>query len=79
MMQKELNIYIKMEFFIEILKLIISQLFHFMTKKMKVNCKLTDFGSSRKLNMLMTNMTFTKDIGTPKYIALEVLDRKNII
>ncbi|ELP83590.1 protein serine/threonine kinase, putative [Entamoeba invadens IP1] len=42
----------------------------------KVNAKLTDFGSSRNINMLQTNMTFTKGIGTPKYMAPEVLDRK---
>ncbi|ELP89954.1 tyrosine kinase, putative, partial [Entamoeba invadens IP1] len=42
----------------------------------KVNAKLTDFGSARNVNMLMTNMTFTKGIGTPKYMAPEVLERK---
>ncbi|KAL7711807.1 Protein serine/threonine kinase [Entamoeba marina] len=42
----------------------------------KVNAKLTDFGSSRNINMLMTNMTFTKGIGTPVYMAPEILDRK---
>ena len=41
----------------------------------KVNCKLTDFGSSRNINLLMTNMTFTKGIGTPKYMAPEILER----
>ncbi|ELP93724.1 serine/threonine protein kinase HT1, putative [Entamoeba invadens IP1] len=41
-----------------------------------VNAKLTDFGSSRNVNMLMTNITFTKGIGTPKYMAPEVLDKK---
>ncbi|KAL7717778.1 Protein serine/threonine kinase [Entamoeba marina] len=41
----------------------------------QVNAKLTDFGSSRNINMLMTNMTFTKGIGTPKYMAPEILDR----
>ena len=41
-----------------------------------VNCKLTDFGSSRNMNMLMTNMTFTKGIGTPKYMAPEILKRE---
>ncbi|ELP84585.1 protein serine/threonine kinase, putative [Entamoeba invadens IP1] len=41
-----------------------------------VNGKLTDFGSSRNINMLMTNMTFTKGIGTPVYMAPEILDKK---
>lgn len=40
-----------------------------------VNGKLTDFGSSRNINMLMTNMTFTKGVGTPKYMAPEVLNK----
>ncbi len=39
----------------------------------EVNGKLTDFGSSRNINMLMTNMTFTKGIGSPTYMAPEVL------
>ncbi|ELP85704.1 protein serine/threonine kinase, putative [Entamoeba invadens IP1] len=41
----------------------------------KVNAKLTDFGSARNLNLLMTNMTFTKSIGTPAYMAPEVLNQ----
>ncbi|ELP90348.1 protein kinase domain containing protein, partial [Entamoeba invadens IP1] len=41
-----------------------------------VNAKLTDFGSSRNVNMLMTNMTFTKGIGTPTYMAPEVLKKE---
>ncbi|EDR26223.1 protein serine/threonine kinase, putative [Entamoeba dispar SAW760] len=40
-----------------------------------INCKLTDFGASRNINMLMTNMTFTKAIGTPKYMAPEILNK----
>ena len=43
---------------------------------LNVNGKLTDFGSSRNINMLMTNMTFTKGIGTPKYMAPEVLNQE---
>ncbi|GAB1223499.1 hypothetical protein ENUP19_0149G0037 [Entamoeba nuttalli] len=43
----------------------------------EVNCKLTDFGSARNINMMMTNMTFTKGIGTPKYMAPEVLNREH--
>ncbi|ELP89112.1 protein serine/threonine kinase, putative [Entamoeba invadens IP1] len=42
----------------------------------KVNAKLTDFGSSRNINMMMTNMTFTKGIGTPKYTAPEILKKE---
>ena len=41
-----------------------------------VNGKLTDFGSSRNINMLMTNMTFTKGIGSPNYMAPEVLNKE---
>ena len=41
-----------------------------------VNGKLTDFGSSRNVNLLMTNMTFTKGVGTPVYMAPEVLDKE---
>ncbi|ELP90574.1 serine/threonine protein kinase HT1, putative [Entamoeba invadens IP1] len=40
-----------------------------------VIAKLTDFGSSRNFNMMMTNMTFTKGVGTPSYMAPEVLKR----
>ncbi|ELP83899.1 protein kinase domain containing protein, partial [Entamoeba invadens IP1] len=43
----------------------------------KVNAKLTDFGASRNINMMMTNMTFTKGIGTPKYMAPETLEKRN--
>ena len=39
------------------------------------NTKLTDFGSARNVNLLMTNMTFTKGIGTPKYMAPEILNK----
>ena len=41
-----------------------------------VNGKLMDFGSSRNINLLMTNMTFTKGIGTPTYMAPEVLNEE---
>ena len=41
-----------------------------------VNGKLTDFGSSRNINMLMTNMTFTKGIGSPVYMAPEVFNKQ---
>ena len=40
------------------------------------NGKLTDFGSSRNVNMLLTNMTFTKGIGTPAYMAPEILNKE---
>ena len=42
-----------------------------------VNAKLTDFGSSRNINMLLTNMTFTKGIGSPKYMAPEILKKEH--
>ncbi len=43
-----------------------------------VNAKLTDFGSSRNINLLMmTNMTFTKGIGTPVYMSPEVLNQEH--
>ncbi|EDR22739.1 protein serine/threonine kinase, putative [Entamoeba dispar SAW760] len=45
--------------------------------KIQVNCKLTDFGASRNINMLMTNMTFTKGVGTPMYMAPEVLKKEH--
>ena len=38
-----------------------------------VTAKLTDFGSSRNINMMMTNMTFTKGIGSPTYMSPEIL------
>ena len=41
-----------------------------------VNGKQTDFGSLRNINLLMTNMTFTKGVGTPKYMAPEVLNHR---
>ncbi|ELP84279.1 protein serine/threonine kinase, putative [Entamoeba invadens IP1] len=44
-------------------------------KGIPVNAKLTDFGSSRNVNMMRSNMTFTKGIGTPMYMSPEVLDQ----
>ncbi|ELP85065.1 protein serine/threonine kinase, putative [Entamoeba invadens IP1] len=38
-----------------------------------VNAKLTDFGSSRNVNSLITNITFTRGIGTPAYMPPEIL------
>ena len=46
-------------------------------ENVQINGKITDFGSSRNLNLMMTNMTFTKGIGTPKYMAPEVLNREH--
>ncbi|ELP92541.1 protein serine/threonine kinase, putative [Entamoeba invadens IP1] len=40
----------------------------------EVNAKLSDFGSARNVNLLMSNLTFTKDVGTPKYMAPELLN-----
>ncbi|ELP85989.1 protein serine/threonine kinase, putative [Entamoeba invadens IP1] len=42
----------------------------------QIIAKLTDFGSARNVNLLMTNMTFTNGIGTPKYMAPEVLNKE---
>ncbi|ELP85490.1 protein serine/threonine kinase, putative [Entamoeba invadens IP1] len=42
----------------------------------KVNAKLTDFGSARNINMLMTNMSFTKGIGTPVDMAPEIVKKE---
>ena len=42
-----------------------------------INSKLTDFGSSRNVNMLMTNMTFSKGIGTPIYMSPEALNKQH--
>ncbi|ELP92305.1 protein serine/threonine kinase, putative, partial [Entamoeba invadens IP1] len=42
-----------------------------------VDAKLTDFGSARNVNLLITNMTFTKGIGTPKYMAPEILNKQH--
>ena len=42
-----------------------------------VNAKLTDFGATRNVNQMMTNMTFTKGIGTPAYMAPEILNREH--
>ena len=41
-----------------------------------VNCKMTDFGSARNVNQMMTNMTFTKGIGSPAYMAPEILNKQ---
>ncbi|ELP90854.1 protein serine/threonine kinase, putative [Entamoeba invadens IP1] len=41
-----------------------------------INAKLTDFGSSRNINLLMTNMTFTNGVGTPIYMSPEVLKKQ---
>ena len=40
------------------------------------NGELTDFGSSRNVNMLMTNMTFTQGIGSPTKKAPEVINKE---
>ena len=42
-----------------------------------VNGKLTDFGSARNINLLMTNMTFSKGVGTPVFMAPEVLKHEH--
>ena len=47
-----------------------------LNENVPINCKLSDFGSARNINLLMTNMTFTKGIGTPAYMAPEILNRQ---
>ena len=47
-----------------------------LVSNVNVNAKLTDFGTSRNINLLMTNMTFTKGIGTPVYMAPEILQQE---
>ena len=42
-----------------------------------INAKLTYFGSSRNINLMMTNMTFTKGIGTPTYMSPEILNKQH--
>ena len=41
-----------------------------------VNGKLTDFWSSQYINPLMTNVTFTKGVGTPTYMASEMFNEE---
>ncbi|ELP88014.1 protein serine/threonine kinase, putative [Entamoeba invadens IP1] len=38
-----------------------------------VNAKLADFGMSRNINMLITGVTFTKGVGSPIYMAPEMI------
>ncbi|EMD47540.1 serine/threonine kinase, putative [Entamoeba histolytica KU27] len=45
-------------------------------ENIKVNGKLTDFGSARNVNLMLSNMTFTKGIGSPTYMAPEILNKK---
>ena len=40
------------------------------------NGKLTDFVSQNNINLLMTNMTFTKGVGTPTDMAPAVLKQE---
>ena len=44
-----------------------------MEEDVPVNAKLTDFGSSKNVSMIQSNLTFTKQFGTPVYMAPEVL------
>ena len=44
-----------------------------MENDVPVNAKLTDFGSSKNVTMIQSNLTFTKQFGTPIYMAPEVL------
>ena len=40
-----------------------------------IDGKLTDFQSSRNINLTLTNMTFTKGVGTPTYMTSEILNK----
>ena len=40
-----------------------------------LNCKLMGFVSSRNVNMLMTDMTFTMGVGSPNNMVSEVLNK----
>ena len=44
-----------------------------MTEDMKINAKLSDFGSNRNVNMLVTSVTFNNQQGCPKYMAPEFI------
>ena len=48
----------------------------FLEDNVIVNGKLTDFGSSRNINMMMTNMTFTKGIGTQTYMSTKITQQE---
>ena len=45
-------------------------------KNITVNGKVTDFGASRNINMSMADLAMTKGVGSPAYMAPEILDRK---
>ena len=42
-----------------------------------VNGELTNFGSLRNVHLIVTNMTFTKGIGSPVFIASEVIPKED--
>ena len=46
----------------------------YLEDELVVNGKLADFGRSRNINLLMTNMTFTRGFGTPTYSSPVVLN-----
>ena len=45
-------------------------------EELTVNGKLTDFWIQKSINMLKTNMTFTKGVGTPTDMAPAVLKQE---
>ncbi|ELP92222.1 protein serine/threonine kinase, putative [Entamoeba invadens IP1] len=45
------------------------------TSIITTNVKLSDFGSSRNINLFLSNMSFTKGIGTPVYMAPEIYNK----
>ncbi|ELP88813.1 protein serine/threonine kinase, putative [Entamoeba invadens IP1] len=75
MRQREFFIFTKTAYYIKNIKpdniLVFS-----MDVNERVNAKLTVFGSSRNINLSMTNMTFTKGVGTPKYMVPEIINKE---
>ncbi|ELP93256.1 protein serine/threonine kinase, putative [Entamoeba invadens IP1] len=45
------------------------------TNIVSTNAKLSDFGSSRNINLFISNMSFTKGVGTPVYMAPEIYNK----
>ena len=41
-----------------------------------INCKLTDFGTSRAIDAVRRDQTMTKGVGSPDYMSPEILDKR---